>query len=316
MKLKSMILASIAAMALVAPAVAQYPERPLRIVVPTDPGGDIDTIARAFQRTFQEQGLFDTVVVINQPGGGGTIGTRAIKDAEPDGYTIGLWTPGIITSAAMGVVEYDHTSFEIIGGSGAAQIGLGIKSDAPYADVTEMIEALKAEPESMTVASNIGLPVHFLPMMFAEEAGIDLRYAQVGGGAARMASILGGHTDIAMFSISEFLNYAEGGLRPIVLFSAERDERLPDVPTAREAGVDFVIDDARIWLAPAGVPEERLEYLRDAIRQVLADEEVSESFRSLGLEPDFQTPEQIEGQLDDMLRRALPLVEQAKALAQ
>src|SRR5690606_1207988 len=114
-------------------------------------------------------------------------------------------------------------------------------------------------------ATNIGLPVHFVPMMFGEAAGIDFRFAQIGGGSQRLASILGGHTDISMFSVSEFLRFAESGIRPLMLFSAERDERLPDVPTATELGFDFVREDGRIWLAPKGVPEAQLTYLRDAI---------------------------------------------------
>jgi putative tricarboxylic transport membrane protein len=313
--LLAIALTSLLAIGSVLPAAAQdYPNRPLRIIVPTDPGGDIDTIARAFQREFEEQKLFPSAVVLNQPGGGGTVGTRALRDAQPDGYTIGLWNPGIITSRAMGVVDYDHTAFEILGGSGAAATGLGLKSDAPYADMQAVVDKLKAEPGSITFATNIGLPVHFVPMMFGEAAGIDFRFAQIGGGSQRLASILGGHTDISMFSVSEFLRFAESGIRPLMLFSAERDERLPDVPTATELGFDFVREDGRIWLAPKGVPADRLEYLRNAIATVLEDEEVKQSFVSLGLSPIYQPAEQVQADLDKMLADALPLVEKARSL--
>lgn len=308
--------ASVLAMGLAASADAQqYPDRPLRIIVPTDAGGDIDTIARAFQRELEEQALFPSVVVLNQPGGGGTIGTRTLKDAPADGYTIGLWNPGIITSKAMGVVDYDHTAFEILGGSGAAATGLGIKTDAPYADMQAVVDALKAAPGSVTFATNIGLPVHFVPMMFGDAAGIEFKFAQIGGGSQRLASILGGHTDVSMFSVSEFLRFAESGIRPLMLFSAERDPRLPDVPTATELGYDFVREDGRIWLAPKGVPADRLEYLRSALEQVLTDEGVKESFVSLGLSPVYQPAEQVQTDLDAMLAGALPLVEKARALS-
>lgn len=312
--LLAVALASLVATAAVPASAQDYPNRPLRIIVPTDPGGDIDTIARAFQREFEEQKMFPSVVVLNQPGGGGTVGTRALRDAPADGYTIGLWNPGIITSKAMGVVDYDHTAFEILGGSGAAATGLGLKTDAPYADMQAVVDKLKAEPGSITFATNIGLPVHFVPMMFGEAAGIDFRFAQIGGGSQRLASILGGHTDISMFSVSEFLRFAESGIRPLMLFSAERDERLPDVPTATELGFDFVREDGRIWLAPKGVPEAQLTYLRDAIAKVLEDEEVKQSFVSLGLSPVYQPPEQVQADLDKMLTDALPLVEKARSL--
>jgi tripartite-type tricarboxylate transporter receptor subunit TctC len=310
------VAAAVLSFGLSVPAAAQsYPDRPLRIIVPTGAGGDIDAIARSFQREFEAMGLFPSVVVLNQPGGGGTIGTRALKDADPDGYTIGLWQAGVVTSRAMGIVEFDHTAFEILGGSGAASTGIGIKTDGKYADMPALIEGLRANPESVTFATNIGLPVHFIPMMFAEQAGIEFRFAQIGGGADRLASILGGHTDVSMFSTSEFLRFADSGISPLMLFSAERDPKLPDVPTALELGIDFSTNDGRIWLAPAGVPEDRLAYLSDAIQQVLQDPEVRAGFEALGLSPEFRAPELVRGDLDKMLEAALPLVDKARQLA-
>lgn len=314
--LAASLAAAVLSFGLSAPVTAQsYPDRPLRIIVPTGAGGDIDAIARSFQREFEAMGLFPSVVVLNQPGGGGTIGTRALKDADPDGYTIGLWQAGIVTSRAMGIVEFDHTAFEILGGSGAASTGIGIKTDGKYADMPSLIEGLRANPESVTFATNIGLPVHFIPMMFADKAGIEFRFAQIGGGADRLASILGGHTDVSMFSTSEFLRFAESGITPLMLFSEQRDPKIPDVPTAMELGIDFSTNDGRIWLAPAGVPEDRLAYLSDAIQQVLQDPEVREGFEALGLSPEFRTPELVRGDLDKMLEAALPLVDKARQLA-
>lgn len=315
-RLAAGVAAVVLSFGLAAPAAAQnYPDRPLRIIVPTGAGGDIDSIARSFQREFEAMGLFPSVVVLNQPGGGGTIGTRAIKEADADGYSIGLWQAGIVTSRAMGIVDYDHTSFEILGGTGAASTGIGIRDDSAFADMPSLVESLRANPQSVTFATNIGLPVHFIPMMFAEEAEIEFRFAQIGGGADRLASILGGHTDVSMFSTSEFLRFAESGIRPLMLFSAERDDKLPDVPTARELGFDFSTNDGRIWLAPLGVPQDRLDYLVDAIGQVLQDPEVRASFESLGLSPEFRPADLVREDLDDMLSRALPLVDKARALA-
>lgn len=314
--LAASLAAAVLSFGLTVPAAAQsYPDRPLRIIVPTGAGGDIDAIARSFQREFEAMGLFPSVVVLNQPGGGGTIGTRALKDADADGYTIGLWQAGIVTSRAMGIVDYDHTAFEILGGSGAASTGIGIKTDGAYADMPALIEGLRANPESVTFATNIGLPVHFIPMMFADKAGIDFRFAQIGGGADRLASILGGHTDVSMFSTSEFLRFAESGIRPLMLFSPERDPKIPDVPTALELGVDFSIDNGRIWLAPLGVPEDRLTYLLEAIQTVLEDPQVQADFEALGLSPVYRSRELVREDLDMMLDAALPLVDKARQLA-
>ncbi|MBJ3774641.1 tripartite tricarboxylate transporter substrate-binding protein [Acuticoccus mangrovi] len=176
------------ALAFAAPAGAfAYPDEPIKIIVPTDPGGAIDGLARVFQKAFETGDILPDVAVINMAGAGGTIGTRAIKDAEPDGYTIGLWHDGIVTSKAMGVVDFDQSDFEIIGATGFADLGLAISAESRFGSFEEMLAFAKANPNTVTVAANIGLPVHFVPMRVATEAGAELRYVQVGGGAALCA---------------------------------------------------------------------------------------------------------------------------------
>lgn len=315
MKILSGIVAA-ASIALAAPVGAQdYPSEPLRIVVPTDAGGSVDNLARIFQRAIEGMDLYPSVVVVNQPGAGGTVGTRAVKDAKPDGHTIGLWSAGIITSKAMGVVDYDHTAFTLLGGTGMTQIGLGVLDSSEYKTPQQMIEAAKAEPNSVVVATNIGLPVHFIPMMFADEADIELKMVQIGGGAKRLASILGGHTDTAQFSVSEFKTYEESGLRPLVLFSDERDPALPDVPTLKEIGVDLSIGSFRVWLAPEGLEPEVSAKLQDVLQAVLADEAVQEELLGLSIDPTWISAEDVTEQLDDMNARTEPLVAAARSMA-
>ena len=294
---------------------AEYPDQPLRIVVPTDPGGSVDTLARIFQRTIEKMDVFPSVVVVNLPGAGGTVGTRAIKDAAPDGYTIGLWSPGIITSKAMGVVDYDHNAFTVLGGTGLTQIGMGVLDSSPVADPAQLLDTAKAEPNSVVVATNIGLPVHFIPMMFANEADVELKFVQIGGGSKRLASILGGHTDTALFSVSEFKRYEESGLRPLFLFSEDRDADLPDVPTARESGVDLAISVFRVWLAPEGVGEAETAKLQEVLQSVLADEAVKEELEGLSIAPAWLPAEDVRARLDDMNARTEPLVEAARSMA-
>lgn len=310
-------LAAAAVFALSGGAYAQsdYPSEPLRIIVPTNAGGSVDALARIFQREIDAMGLYPSVVVINQPGAGGTVGTRAIKDADPDGYTIGLWSPGIITSKAMGVVDFDHTAFTVLGGTGLTEIGMGVLDDSPYKTPADLIEASKAEPNSVVVATNIGLPVHFIPLMFAEEAGIELKMVQIGGGAKRLASILGGHTDTALFSVSEFQQFAESGLRPLFLYSEERDPSLPDVPTAKESGVNLSISVFREWLAPAGLEPEVAAQLEETLKAVVAKEDVLAELNDMGIDPTWLPAEEVAARLDEMNARTEPLVAQARAMA-
>lgn len=305
------------ALAVAAPASAfAYPDGPVRIIVPTDPGGAIDGIARVFQKAFETSDLLaDNMPVINMAGAGGTIGTREIKDSAPDGQTIGLWHDGIVTSKAMGVVDYDQSDFSVIGATGFADLGLAVSSKAPFKTFEEFLAYAKEHPGEVTVAVNIGLPVHFVPMRVATEAGLDLRYVQVGGGAKRYQSLVGGHTDIAMFSTQELLKFGGTGLEPLVMLTDERVDALPDTPTAKEFGIDVSAPSQRIWLAPKGVPAETLETIRDAFRQAMQQEEVASQLEGFGLNPIFVEADEVNAQLDQAREETMPLVPKAREAA-
>lgn len=292
---------------------AEYPEQPIRIIVPTDPGGAIDGLARIFQRAFEENGIFKTpVVVVNMPGAGGTVGTRAIKDAEPDGYTIGLWHNGLVTSAAMGVTDYDHSAFSLIGSTGFVQTGLGVLAEGKVGSFEDMLAKAKAGEGNIKVAVNIGLPVHFIPLMVSEANGGGMRMVQAGGGAKRLASVLGGHTDTALFSVQELIKFQESGLKPVVVFARERVPELPDVPTAQEKGIDVLASDARIWLAPAGVPADRMTVLRDAFAAAMQDEKVRTQLESFGITPSFVNEADMVAELNRVRAEVMPLVAKVK----
>ena len=273
-----------------AQAQSDYPSEPLRIIAPTGPGGSVDILARVIQKALEEVADFPSVVVVNQPGGGGTIGTRAVMNAAPDGYTIGIWHPGFVTSRAMGVVDYDHADFTILGGTNRTNVGFGIRDDSEYKTLEDLIEAARKDPGSIVVATNIGLPVHFFPLGFATAAGVELKYVQAGGGAKRLASVLGGHADIAQFGGLEMSQNGEAGLRPLVFFSKERDEAFPDTPTAIESGVDFSVDIFNIFFAPKGLDPAVEATLSQALRKALATEAVQERLKSLNADPSWMTP--------------------------
>jgi tripartite-type tricarboxylate transporter receptor subunit TctC len=297
------------------PALAEYPEKPIKIIVPTNAGGGMDSTARILQRHLEEKDGVK-IAVVNMPGAGGTIGTRAIMEAEPDGYTVGFWHEGIITSAAMGVVDYDHSAFEVLGSTGFAELGFGVGEDNPIDSFEKLLETAGAEPDSVKCATNVGLPVHFVPLMVADEADVQFRYVQVGGGAKRMPSVVAGHTDFAIFGVLEFVKFEEAGLKPIVVFADERSEVVPDVPTAKELGVDVIASSGRIWLAPKGTPDDRLEFLTGMLREAMANEEVRTRFEELGMTAEFVEPEDVKANLDEWKAKAMPLVEKARELQQ
>lgn len=307
--------AAISLAASAVPALADYPEKPIRIIVPTEVGGAIDSVARIIQKSWLESGRMPAgVVVVNMPGAGGAVGTREIMSADPDGYTIGVWHDGLITSKAMGVTKFDHTAFTILGNTGYDTGGIGAMPDkSGIGSFQDLVAKAKANPNTVTVATNVGLPVHFFPMMIAEQAGIELRFVQTGGGSARLNAVLGGHTDVGMLSILEFQANAPTGLKPLLILSDKRDPLFPDVPIPSDFGIDVVGKNSRIWLAPKGIPQERIEFLANALREAMAQPVVKARFVAAGMDPVFVEPPLVLEALDKMLNQVMPLVEKVRA---
>lgn len=305
------------AMAVIGGAVAQdFPTKPVRVIVPTDAGGSVDAVARIVQRYVDESGVLgQNLAVVNMPGAGGTIATRTVLEAEPDGYTIGLWHEGLITSRVMGVVDYDHTDFRILGITGYTEIGLGVGDDNAIDTYDDLMAAAQANPDTVLVATNVGLAVHFVPLMLQDKAGVEFRYVQVGGGAKRFPSVVSNNTDIAIFSVSEFVKWETAGLKPLVIFSEERVPELPDVPTAREKGIDLIANSMRIWIAPKDTPDEAFNKLAEVLRSAVESEAGSTALTDAGFRAVFISPEDTVAILDEWKANAEPLVPTAQELS-
>lgn len=296
---------------LLATASASYPEKPIKVIVPTDPGGSIDSVARTLARVIEEKGwLPEKMVVVNQPGAGGTIATRRIKDAPNDGYTIGLWHQGLVTSKAMGIVDYDHTAFEILCSSGYSEVGIGTGPKSRIKTYNDLLPESRRLP--IKFSTNIGLPVHVAPMIFANESGVSFRFIQAGGGSQRLASVLGGHTELGIFSSLDFSNFKEAGIRPIVFFTEERVPLFPDTPTVLEKGIDFQYRTQYLWIAPKGVSSEILDTLETALEKASEDLDTARYFETLGMTSRFEQSAVIQTALDRIRDRAIPVIEQMR----
>jgi tripartite-type tricarboxylate transporter receptor subunit TctC len=267
---------------------AAYPEKPVRTIIPIAPGGQTDVVVRLLQGAIDRNKLLpQPLVVVNNAAAGGTAGTRLVKDAEPDGYTIGVFHMGLLTAPAMGVVDYDHGAFELIGQVGRTQVGIGAMASSRFKSVKDVLDEARAKPGTITVAMNIGLLPHFVPLMFQQDAKVSFRFVQAGGGAVRLKSLLGGHTELSMFSGPEFLLYKEQGIRPLVMFSDQRVPELPDVPTAKEIGAGTVFEERVIAFAPKGTPRDRLDVVAKAFKAALEDAEIDAKFKGLGIDRVF-----------------------------
>lgn len=294
-----------------------YPAKPIRMIIPVAAGGQTDVVARLLQSVIDKNKLLSQpLVVVNNAAAGGSIGTRMVKDAAPDGYTIGVFHMGLLTAPAVDVVDYDHSVFEMIGQVGRTQIGLGCLEGSRFTSIKDVIAEAKSKPETITVAMNVGLLPHFVPMMFAQQAGISFRFVQAGGGAVRLKSILGKHTELSLFASSEFQLYKSQGIRPLVMFSEERVPEMPDVPTAKEIGVNTVFEERVIAFTPKGTPQAHIEVLGKALEAATKDPEILERFKALGVDGVYIDGPKLTamlGDLKDPIRKVGDAVKKVRA---
>jgi len=296
---------------------AAYPEKPVRMIIPIAAGGQTDVVARLLQNTIDKKKLLpQPIAIINNAAAGGSTGTRQVRDSEPDGYTVGMFHMGLLTAPAMGVVDYDHSAFELIGQVGRTQVGMGALADGRFKTIQDVLSEARAKPDTVTVAMNIGLLPHFVPLMFQQDAGVRFRYVQAGGGAVRLKSLLGKHTEISLFSGPELLLYEPQGIKPLVIFSEERAPELPHVPTAREVGANTVFEERIIAFAPKGMPKDRIDIIAAALRAAMEDPELVERYKGLGIDRVFIDGAKLKGILDGLkgpINRVSEVVRNAKA---
>jgi tripartite-type tricarboxylate transporter receptor subunit TctC len=252
------------------------------------------------------------MTIINVTGAAGGVGLRQVKDAPPDGYTIGIWHNGLVLASVMGVIDFDQTAFSMIAQTGSSALGLASKEGGPFPDLKALVAAAKASPDTVRNATNIGLPVHVVPLLFAREAGVRFRYVQTGGGSQRLASVLGGHTDFAAFSPQELMQYRSSGVRPLVVFAPQRVEQLPDVPTANELGFPLEWVEERFWIAPKDTPAAQIDLLATAFEKAMATPEVQAWCKEQAITPSFARGEEASRRLVAVAAKLAPLADELK----
>ena len=246
---------------------SDYPRRPIKVIVPFAAGGGSDTFGRILVRAIEEQKqLPQRMVILNVPGAGGTIGSRRVKNARPDGYTLLLLHEGMMTAKRSGQASYGREAFTPLAGTGDATQVLAVANDSPFRDLGSLMAAAADSPDSIVFSANMGAPSHFSGLMLeAEKSGSKFRYTQTGGGSKRFAALQGGHVDVSVFSIAEFSQFQKAGMRALALLGPQRHPEIPNVPTAVEQGFDVISQNMQFWWAPKGTPNDRIEKIADAL---------------------------------------------------
>ena len=303
-------------LAATAPALADYPEQPVRLIVPFSPGGNIDVASRMLATHLASE-LGQPFVVENRPGAGGSIGAQAVARSQPDGYTILSGSNGMlaVNPAVNPSLSYDPVkSFAPVGFISRVPLALTVHGKLPVKDLASLKEYAKSRGEPITIGSSgAGGAQHLSIVEFGEQADIPYTHVPYRGGSAIMPDLMGGTIDAALNELPNVLSaHREGQVRVIAVAAEDRSPLLPDVPTLQEAGLDgFLAYSSNGWLVPAGTPDDIIQKLNDSLADALQNTEIRNKMEAMGLV--IATPDELTAQAyGERLARDL---EQARSTA-
>jgi tripartite-type tricarboxylate transporter receptor subunit TctC len=303
---------------LTASAQAQYPNRPVRIVVPFTVGTGIDILARVWGQKLQER-LKNPVVIENRAGASGNIGTEVVAKAPADGYTLLFTATTLVQSAVLfKTVPYDPRGLTPIGLAAIGNLTLVANPSVPARSVAELVALAKAQPGKLNYASPGNATPHHLAMELLKlHFGLNLVHVPYKGTAGAVTDILAGQIQLMFLPVHVALPQVQAGkLNMLASGGAQRSPATPDVPSLAEAGVREI--DVDIWyalLGPAGLPREVVTLLNAELAAILKDPETRAGLLKQGLAPQTGTPEELAKLIETDLERWGRVVREARITA-
>jgi tripartite-type tricarboxylate transporter receptor subunit TctC len=263
------------------PAAAEFPERPIKLIVPWPAGGDTDNIFRPLAPELQKH-LGQPVVITNVSGASGTVGAREAKTAPPDGYTLYAVHDYIHLTHYAGISDVKYSDFEPICRVAATPSVLTASAKTPWKTWQELAEDAKKRPGQISVGATLGSTSHIFPALIEKAAGLKFKYVSYDGLAPRMNALLGGHIDLTDSNLTQKGKVEAGLLRFIAIASPERDPEIPDVPTLKELGVNVVYEVVRGLLVPKGTPAPARAKLEEACAKATREPSFAQAMKLQG----------------------------------
>jgi tripartite-type tricarboxylate transporter receptor subunit TctC len=267
--------------ALAAPALAAFPDRPVKLVVPWAAGGDTDVIYRAFAPHLQKH-LGGTVVIANVGGASGTKGAKEAKDSPADGYTIFAVHDSIHSTYFTGVADVKWDDFVPICLVSATPSIVTASPKVPWPDMKAMVADAKARPGQVSVGATLGSTSHFFPALVEKAAGVKFKYVSYEGTAPRMNALLGGHIDMGESNLTQKGKADAGQLKFLAIATDKRVPELPSVPTLKELGLDVTYAVNRGLLAVKGTPPDVMAKLTSACAAAAKEPAFAEAMKAQG----------------------------------
>lgn len=250
-----------------------YPAKPVSFIVPFPPGGRTDLTARAVAQHLKNE-LDQPVVVVNKAGASGVLGAKEVAGAAPDGYTIGFFSTGFLTTQYTVPTPTSVKEYELIALINFDPAALAASATKGWNTLAEVVAAAKAKPRALRVGINPGSSAHVFAAAFSDAAGIEVTYVPFKGGAERAAALAGGHIDLDFDIVAPMKAMRDAGkLRVLGIAAAERVALYPDLPTMREQGVNLVMHSWHGVFAPKGTAPAILATLDAALGRVARQRE-------------------------------------------
>ena len=280
-KLIAALVAAICAVGVAAPASAQYPDRPIKMIVPWAAGGDTDNIFRPLAPLLQKH-LGQTVVIANVGGASGTVGAREAKGSPADGYTVYAVHDYIHLVHYAGLTDITYKDFEPICLVAATPSVLTASPKTPWADWKGLVEDAKKRPGEISVGATLGSTSHIFPASVEKAAGIKFKFVSYDGLAPRMNALLGGHINLTDSNLTQKGKVEAAQLKFLAIATEKRDPEMPGVPTLKELGVNVVYDVNRGVMVKKGAPAEVIAKLSSSCAAAAKEPEFAQAMKLQG----------------------------------
>ena len=295
---------------------AQFPTKPIRLVVPFGPGGIADLTARVIAQKLGEN-LRQPVVVDNRPGAGGVVAGEAVAKADPDGHVLLLMSNGTAVSAGMfQSLPFDaQKDFAPVATLGFFDLAVLTTADSRFASMKDLLAFAKANPGKLNVATiNVGSTQHLSAELLKTSAGVDFQVVPFNGSPAVLTALRGGQVDAAIEILGPMLSQITArAVRPLAVMGTQRAAALPEVPTVAQSGVPgFDVASWNALAAPARTPPAVVALLNREVNKTLADAGVRKQLADLNVSPRPGTPDQLRELLASEVRRWSDVIVRAK----
>ena len=310
------VLSGLALAALTRSASAQdYPQRPVRVIVPYAPGGASDILARLIQPHL-ERALGQSFVVDNRGGGASQVGTQAIATAPPDGYTIGVIDSAFVINPGLfaGKLPYDtKKDFAAVSLLAMSPLVLVVHPSVPANSAQDLVALARRKPGEVTFASaGLGTAIHLAGEQFRQVAGIEINHIPYRGGGPSVIDLLSGKVDFTFSTIPAILEHIRGGRVRALGITGARSAHLPDLPTMAEAGLAGV-DSAPLFgmVAPAAVPPAIIARLTEAAAGAVKSDALNARLTEIGYLPVGSTPAEFRARIETEIDKWTRIIQTA-----